>query len=111
MFCPTAESSASSEKDASPGPHLFSSRTGFVRGILVTQRAPSVRQSNKVAAANNERKRGKRMDYAVNDQALDILFRSARTHRAWIDKAVEDDTLRRLYDLMKWGPTSGNCFP
>jgi 3-hydroxypropanoate dehydrogenase len=45
------------------------------------------------------------------DEALDQLFREARTYTAWLDKAVSDDTLRRLYELMKWGPTSGNGNP
>lgn len=39
------------------------------------------------------------------------LFDDARTHNAWQDKAVADETLHRLYDLMKWGPTSANCGP
>jgi len=43
--------------------------------------------------------------------SLDILFRKARTHRAWLPKPVSDDLLRELYDLMKWGPTSANCCP
>jgi 3-hydroxypropanoate dehydrogenase len=47
----------------------------------------------------------------LNDESLDILFRKARTHNAWLDKPVSDDTLRKLYDLMKWGPTSANSFP
>jgi 3-hydroxypropanoate dehydrogenase len=47
----------------------------------------------------------------LDDQSLDILFRKARTHRAWLDKPVSDDLLRQLYDLMKFGPTSGNCCP
>jgi 3-hydroxypropanoate dehydrogenase len=51
------------------------------------------------------------MDYAANGKALDVLFRKARTYRAWLDKPVTDETLRNLYDLMKFGPTSGNCFP
>jgi 3-hydroxypropanoate dehydrogenase len=42
---------------------------------------------------------------------LDQLFRSARTYSAWLDKPVSDDTLRQLYDLMKWGPTSSNGSP
>ncbi len=44
-------------------------------------------------------------------EALDQLFRQARTHNAWLDKPVSDETLRQLYDLMKWGPTSANCSP
>jgi len=42
---------------------------------------------------------------------LDILFRHARTHSAWLDEPVGDDVLRRIYDLMKWGPTSANSCP
>lgn len=45
------------------------------------------------------------------DTALDQIFRSARTHSAWLNKPVDDETLRRLYDLMKWGPTSANGSP
>jgi 3-hydroxypropanoate dehydrogenase len=48
---------------------------------------------------------------ALSDAALDQLFRSARTQSFWLPKPVPDDTLRRLYDLMKWGPTSANCCP
>src|SRR5438046_7391674 len=51
------------------------------------------------------------MSKVLNDEALDQLFRAARTHNAWLDKPVSDDTLRRIYDLMKWGPTSANSCP
>lgn len=47
----------------------------------------------------------------LDDRSLDILFREARTHSVWQDKPVGDDLLHRLYDLMKWGPTSANCCP
>jgi 3-hydroxypropanoate dehydrogenase len=47
----------------------------------------------------------------VSDEALDQLFRNARTHRAWLDRPVSDETLRQLYDLLKWGPTSANGSP
>ena len=49
--------------------------------------------------------------YGVPEEALDILFRKARTHNGWLDKPVADDALRQLYDLMKWGPTSANSSP
>ncbi|WER47759.1 malonic semialdehyde reductase [Cupriavidus sp. WKF15] len=42
---------------------------------------------------------------------MDLIFREARTHSAWLNKPVSDETLRQLYDLMKWGPTSANCCP
>jgi 3-hydroxypropanoate dehydrogenase len=51
------------------------------------------------------------MSHPLNDAALDALFLKARTHNAWLYKPVSDDLLRRLYDLMKWGPTSANCCP
>ena len=47
----------------------------------------------------------------VGDEALDILFREARSHNEWLDTPVSDDVLRSLYDLMKWGPTSANLCP
>jgi len=47
----------------------------------------------------------------LTDEALDQLFRKARTHNAWLDKPLSDDTLRELYDLVKWGPTSANSSP
>lgn len=51
------------------------------------------------------------MSRPLDPQALDQLFRSARTHIAWQDKPVSEETLRRLYDLLKWGPTAANSCP
>ncbi len=47
----------------------------------------------------------------VSPAVLDQLFRSARTHNGWLDKPVPDALLKELHDLMKWGPTSANCWP
>ena len=47
----------------------------------------------------------------IDDVALDTIFRTARSHNKWLDKPVTHDQLAELYDLMKWGPTSANCFP
>ena len=51
------------------------------------------------------------MTTALSDQSLDQIFRSARTPNGWADRPVEDDTVREIYDLMKWGPTSANSSP
>lgn len=51
------------------------------------------------------------MPTALPPPALDQLFRIARTHNGFAAEAIADDTLRALYDLMKWGPTSANCCP
>jgi 3-hydroxypropanoate dehydrogenase len=47
----------------------------------------------------------------LSNDALDVLFRQARTHNAWLDKPVSDDLLRQLYELLKLGPTSANSCP
>lgn len=39
------------------------------------------------------------------------LFTEARSHNRFEPEPVPDSTLRALYDLMKWGPTSANCTP
>jgi len=51
------------------------------------------------------------MSEAINPTARDTLFSGARTHNGWLDLPVSDDTLREIYALMKWGPTSANCSP
>ena len=48
---------------------------------------------------------------AIDPAGLDLLFRSARTSWDWTGEAVEDDTIRSLYDLLRFGPTSANCSP
>ena len=39
------------------------------------------------------------------------LFTEARTQNGYKPEPVPDDTLRQLYDLMKWGPTAANSTP
>src|SRR5215472_7083681 len=51
------------------------------------------------------------MSKVVSDDGLDLLFRNARTHNAWLDRPVEDELLRQVYDLAKMGPTSANMSP
>lgn len=48
---------------------------------------------------------------ALDDAALDLIFRNARTHNYWLDREVPDDLLRRAWDLARMGPTSANCQP
>ena len=51
------------------------------------------------------------MVHRLSDEVLDRLFRTARTHNAWLDRPVSDELLHQVYDLMKWGPTSANLCP
>ncbi len=39
------------------------------------------------------------------------LFDDARTHNGFRPEPIPEATLRRLWDLTKWGPTSANCSP
>jgi 3-hydroxypropanoate dehydrogenase len=47
----------------------------------------------------------------LDDAALDLILRKARTHNAWIDRPVEDAQLHALYELLKFGPTTANTCP
>jgi 3-hydroxypropanoate dehydrogenase len=47
----------------------------------------------------------------VSGDALDQLFRKARTHSAWLPRRVSKETLREVYDLTRMGPTSANSTP
>jgi 3-hydroxypropanoate dehydrogenase len=47
----------------------------------------------------------------LSDQALDQLFRKARTHNGWQAEAVDDAILEQLTQLALLGPTSANSSP
>jgi 3-hydroxypropanoate dehydrogenase len=51
------------------------------------------------------------MKKALDDAALDTLFREARSYNRWSPEPVPEKTLRALYEILKWGPTSVNCSP
>ncbi len=46
------------------------------------------------------------MHRIVNDEALDTLFRAARSPHAWLARPVSDTLLRAVWELVKLGPTS-----
>ena len=50
------------------------------------------------------------MAHPLPSESLDRLFRTARTHNR-LGGEVSDATLRELYDLVKWGPTTANAGP
>lgn len=51
------------------------------------------------------------MHHAISDEALDQLFRSARTQNKWLDKPVSETLIHALYDLLRMAPTSANSSP
>ena len=47
----------------------------------------------------------------LEEAVLDQLFRAARSSHAFTSQPVTDETLRQLYELLKWGPTAWNAQP
>jgi 3-hydroxypropanoate dehydrogenase len=48
---------------------------------------------------------------SISEDALDQLFREARTHSAWLPEPVPAELLRHAYELARLGPTSANSSP
>jgi len=51
------------------------------------------------------------MPISADSETLKLAFSEARTFNKFTDQPVDDATIARLYDLMKWGPTSMNTQP
>jgi 3-hydroxypropanoate dehydrogenase len=47
----------------------------------------------------------------ISDDALNQIFRQARTHSAWLPKRVPIAKLHEAYELARMGPTSANSSP
>lgn len=50
-------------------------------------------------------------DTPIDEAAIAHLFLEARTYNDFAETPVDDATLRRLYDIVKMGPTSANSSP
>jgi len=47
----------------------------------------------------------------VSQDVLEQAFLSARTFNSFTPRQIDDETVLRLYDLLRWGPTSMNSQP
>ena len=47
----------------------------------------------------------------LDDSALDVLFRHARSQNGWRDEPLPEGILESIWDLAKSGPTSANTEP
>ncbi len=47
----------------------------------------------------------------ISEEAIDQLFREARTHSAWLSEPVPVELVREAYELARLGPTSANGSP
>jgi 3-hydroxypropanoate dehydrogenase len=51
------------------------------------------------------------LQHAISDEALDQLFRTARSQNKWLPKPVPATLIQAVYDLLRMAPTSANCSP
>jgi len=51
------------------------------------------------------------MGQPLDEAGLDTIFRIARTYNGYTDEPVTEADIRRIYDLVKLGPTSANQQP
>jgi 3-hydroxypropanoate dehydrogenase len=47
----------------------------------------------------------------LEEAAIAQLFANARTYNSWLDRTVDDATVRQLYALLSSGPTTANSHP
>ncbi|WP_420333050.1 malonic semialdehyde reductase [Roseibium sp.] len=47
----------------------------------------------------------------LDDDGIDLILRTARSHYAWQDRAVPREVLETIYDITAAGPTSMNTCP
>ena len=51
------------------------------------------------------------MPHILSAEALDQLFREARSFNDWLDKDVSEAQIHEIYGLLEMGPTSANMHP
>ncbi|GIG54786.1 malonic semialdehyde reductase [Demequina activiva] len=49
--------------------------------------------------------------FSLDDRARDALFTQARSSIRFADREVSVDTIREVWELIKWGPTGNNTVP
>lgn len=47
----------------------------------------------------------------LNSETFEQVFLNARTFNKFTEQEVSDELIAKLYDMMKWAPTSMNCQP
>ncbi len=62
------------------------------------------------AARDSVREVRKRIS-SLDDDALDLVFRAARSHNGWTSRPVANELLQAVYEIARIGPTSANCCP
>jgi len=47
----------------------------------------------------------------LDDDALDLVIRKARSHHKWTDRPVSDEQLQQIFEIAKYAPTAFNSNP
>jgi len=71
----------------------------------------SAEQLEAIAKAQEAANKLKQETPLLDDGALDLIIREARSHNGWLDKPVSDELLTKLYNIVKMGSTSMNTCP
>ncbi|MGH7049605.1 MAG: hypothetical protein ACREE5_03040, partial [Acetobacteraceae bacterium] len=72
---------------------------------------PSMNRRQAAAIPSLVALRSGAMKSALPAASLDQLFRLARTYNEWSSRDVDVQTIRELYELLKWAPTAANSSP
>ncbi|WP_323794583.1 malonic semialdehyde reductase [Nisaea sp.] len=67
--------------------------------------------TNEIKAAQEEVAVLRSRISTLGADGIDLLFRKARSHNKWTDAPITDDQIRRLYELVRMGPTANNGCP
>ena len=63
------------------------------------------------AQTHNEIRELRQKISQLGPDGIELILSGARSHYAWQDRPVTEDTLRAIYDIVKMGPTSMNSSP
>lgn len=74
---------------------------------MTSETSPDIRRVRAQKAVRALRDRIDRLD----DDAIDLILRDARSHYAWSGRPVREETLRELFEITIAGPTSMNTCP
>ena len=80
--------------------------------IKSPQRAPEGEELEALRAETHREIRHLRQQIdRLGPNEIKLILSGARSHYAWTDRPVLDETLRAIYDIARMGPTSMNCSP
>src|SRR5262245_44396701 len=88
-----------------------SRRSAYARSTCRRRRRASGTPSRRRGARTANFSREDLVGEPIDDKAIDVLFRDARTQNGWLPTPVTDDQIRAIYDILKVGPTSANSSP